>query len=190
MPDRTYPTPDALAHHLRAHGLDLTPWGHGAAKTIADLWRELHTGDATLDPAPLHRRVAVVELWIRRGDRVLIEADQHLQDGRTRPRRRLPAEKMRPGEPPAEAALRCLAEEMAIAPARVTLGRVLPPRLRTTDSPSYPGLPSTYAMHRVEATVAGLPDEDFTTAEAHADANDPVSHHHWRWVPLDAITDD
>lgn len=190
MPDPRFATPADLARHLEAHGLDLTTWGHGAAKTVADLWRELHTGDATLDPAPLHRRVTVVELWIRRGDRVLIEADQHLQDGRTRPRGRLPAEKMRPGERPGEAALRCLAEEMAIAPARVTLGPTAPPRLRTTDSPSYPGLPSTYAMHRVEAEVHGIPDADFTTAEAHADADDPVAHHHWRWVPLEALTDD
>lgn len=184
---RVFATPAELAAALEGAGLDLSGFGRGAAKGVADLWRELCEGDASLSLAPLHRHVAVVELYIRRGARVLIEHTQGLADGRERARARLPAEKMRPDEGPSAAALRCLAEEMAVGAEAVTIGALHPPRRQTLLSPSYPGLPSTYTLHRVEVAAPGLPDGDFTTAEVARHAADPVALHHWRWVPAGSI---
>ena len=33
------------------------------------------------------------------------------------------------------------------------------------DSVSYPGLPARYQMHHLQALVAGLPEEDFSTED-------------------------
>lgn len=50
--------------------------------------------------------------------------------------------------------------------------------VETRESQSYPGLISTYVCHRVEASVEGLPQGDFTTVEAREDG---VLQHVWEW---------
>ncbi|MCA9971540.1 MAG: NUDIX domain-containing protein, partial [Anaerolineales bacterium] len=139
----------ALAAWLAARGIDVDAWGRGGAKTAADLWQEVRRGECVLletavAPGCL-RRVQLVEVIIRRGERVLLELAQELADGRRRERLIPPSEKMQPGEDTAVAAMRGLWEELHLAAADVTLlDAGAAPRRRRLDSPSYPGLPTEY----------------------------------------------
>ncbi|MCB0186519.1 MAG: NUDIX hydrolase [Caldilineaceae bacterium] len=178
-----YPTPDALAVWLHSQGVDTTPWGQGTAKSIHDLWHELQQGESSLRADPPLRCVQVVEVYIIAGTTLLVETAQHFADGRIRTRNRPPSEKLQPGEEPKAAALRCLQEELAVVPARVTISSQ-PISVRTIrdQSESYPNLTSEYTFYTVHVAVADLPTTAFTTPNlAHA-AGDPIVAHRWAWV--------
>lgn len=187
-------TAEQLVTLLVAGGIDPAQWGAGATKTPADLWQELQKGESELHGPPLLRVVrGVVQVLIRRGDTVLIEVEQVFQDGRTRRRDQPPSEKLRPGEDYTAAALRCLAEEIDVAPDAVTLIEASYRRWEMiSDSLSYPGLPTHYTFHVVEAHVAALPPTDFWTDEVTDNPHDPVARHHWSWQPdgAAALNDD
>ncbi|MBN1991507.1 MAG: NUDIX hydrolase [Anaerolineae bacterium] len=173
-----------LKELLLAGGLDLTLWGRDHAKSVADLWQEIAAGEARLQTKPLLRLVSVVQVIIRRKGRVLLEIEQEFDDGRRRLRRQPPADKMKPAETYAEAARRCLAEELGVDRANVTiLESTYQQTKKITDSPSYPGLRTRYVFHQVEARVPGLPDTDFWTDEIASNKQDPVKRHHWAWQP-------
>ncbi|MFQ5399212.1 MAG: NUDIX domain-containing protein [Anaerolineae bacterium] len=174
--------PDELGTWLMGAGIDVSVWGTGGRKRVADLWRELVTGDCVLETEPPRRVVRVAQIIIRRGSNVLVEAEQVLEDGQQRSRHVLPSEKMKPGEPFADAALRCLCEEMGVHAEDVHfLGATYQRRERLADSRSYPGLPACYVIHSIEAQVAGLPDTDFWRDNAAYPEGDPVQRHRWAW---------
>lgn len=181
---------EELEHWLRAHEVDVTSWGTGGSKTVAVLWSELHHGESQLRSAPPRRLVAVVRVIIRRDDRVLLETAQQFDDGRCRFRGQPPSEKMRQGEPPEEAAVRCLAEELGVAAGDVWLA---PGSMRRweheRESLSYPGLVSCYYFYSVEASVPRLPDRPFSTRESAPGPGEPVQRHFWEWAPLSALAE-
>lgn len=180
--------PEALAAWLAANGMDLARWGTGAAKRVRDLWAEIARGESQLQQDPPLRRVAAVVVLVRRGDRVLVETEQVMRDGRTRPRRRPPSEKMKPGEGYRDAAVRCLVEEIGVRPAAVAVREATHQvTCLTRESASYPGLRTRYVFHTVEARVDGLPSEGFSTREATHAAADPVRRHHWAWAPAASL---
>jgi hypothetical protein len=174
-------SPDALRRWLAARGIATSHWNSGPAKGVDDLWREVAAGESVLLDNPPRRSVEVVMIWARdEAGRLLIEDEQEMADGRRRKRERPPSEKLKPGEDYANGARRGLAEELGLAPEAVTL---LPDTYRrreqTLDSPSYPGLPTCYTLHEVDAVIRGLPSGDFSrdnTAPA-----DPVRRHWWTW---------
>lgn len=172
----------ALAAWLAAQAIDVGAWGRDGAKRVADLWHELASGDCVLQAAPAVRQIQLVAVRIQRGDDVLLELAQELADGTRRERLILPSEKMRPGEDVLAAARRGLLEELHLAPADVEL---LPDsyrlRRRQMDSPSYPGLPTVYLIHRLDAIVPGLPDADFWRDNLAFGAGDPVRRQQWGW---------
>ena len=43
--------------------------------------------------------------------------------------------------------------------------RMYPPTMESNDSPSYPGLKSTYYLHRFDVRVSGIPQEAFRTVK-------------------------
>ena len=145
---------------LRASGVDTARFGVGDAKSLDDLAEEVARGEATvtLDPrtgAPL-RSVRVLQLLLRdAAGRVLVEARQEWSDGRVRERGTPLSEKMLGGESWRDAAPRAVAEELgsALAPGYELVVDEATLRVRNVarDSVSYPGLPSLYAMHAVEA---------------------------------------
>ena len=52
------------------------------------------------------------------------------------------------------------------------------------DSASYPSLPTYYKIHQVDAVVADLPDEEFSSIEysdESTDASDSILVHIWEW---------
>lgn len=183
----TFATPEGLATWLQAHGIDLTAWDQGGAKSVEDLWRETQQAESALyAEAPL-RRVSVVELLIVQAGRQLIEAEQLLTTGQVRRRNQPPSEKMLPGEDPFATARRCLAEELAITEA--THIHFPPQQVRErqlhVESASYPGLVTQFTFYGVTVQVQMLPDTPFTTTNAAHLHGDPVVAHHWRWQVIE-----
>lgn len=179
MAQREFQSIDELAQWLMGAGIDTARWGHGESKRLDDLWLEYVTGEASFRDAPPARLLDVAEIIIRRGDTVLIEVEQEFADGRRRARLVPPSEKMKSGEGPRGAALRCLREELGLASEDVVLGETWITTEDAAVSPSYPGLPTRYIFRTFEATTAGLPDEDFYR-ENNA-PGDPIHRQLWGW---------
>ena len=92
-----------------------------------------------------------------------------MADGRSRPRNRPLAEKMRPGESVEDACRRGIFEELGPemgAQDRVELKAESYEIVeQERDSFSYPGLLTRYVLHSMVAFVRGLPNTDFSTLE-------------------------
>ena len=141
--------------------------------------------------------------------KVLVESHQELSDGSVRERFRPLSEKMKPEETPDEAAFRAIKEELgSIFKSENDVGeriKILPGtysrRVEERNSLSYPGLPARYALHSVDATVRGLPEEDFCTeekeygGESKEDSEETravgkavtVKRHYWKWVSPSSV---
>jgi ADP-ribose pyrophosphatase YjhB (NUDIX family) len=157
----------------------------GGAKTVENLWAELVEGESQLLDDPLQRQVRIVNVMIRDRQRLLVEGKQEFGANQFRYRGQPPAEKLKPGESPVEAAIRCLQEEMEVTPNRVqVLAWTKEPEQILLDSPSYPGLTTSYMRYEVEARVEGLPRRPFITTETARDDGDPVKNHQWLWADL------
>lgn len=179
----------ALRTWLINSGIDPTVWGRGRTKTLANLWRELQEGEIILRERPPLRIVHVVQVIISQGDLILVEAEQAFGDGQRRYRNLPPSEKIKVGETYVEAAYRCLSEELDIAPANITIYRETHEELQThASSSSYPGLPSQYHFHTVEAAVSGLPGGDFWRENKAFGEGDPVEKHRWAWRKRSRVT--
>ena len=177
-----FATGDDLETWLRARDVNPSLWGRGAAKTVADLWAEIRKGESVMREEPPLRSVQAVTVVVRRGDSILIEARQAFAGGRSRERNRPPSEKMHPGESYTDAALRCLSEELGVDEREVQLHRHTYRQHVWDDDPaSYPGLWTRYMFHIVNASVQGLPLEDFCTTEQATGPGEPIGLHYWEW---------
>ncbi len=173
---------DQLCRWLANQGINTSAWGVGNTKTANDFWHELVQGDSSLQLSPPLRRVHVAQILIRKNGRILIESVQEFGNGRRRFRNQVPSEKMKPNESFLTAAARCLYEELGISAGQITFNEATYSELEVdTDSISYPGLPTQYIFHRMEATVIGLPDEDFWHENASYSHGDPIKRHFWVW---------
>ncbi|MPY58957.1 NUDIX domain-containing protein [Streptomyces spongiae] len=171
-----------LQEWLRSKGIPYDSWGIGAVKSVRNLWDEITSGEATLSDDPPLRRVSVVSVRVVADGRQLTEVGQLMANGAVRKRNSPPTEKMKPGETPITAALRCLAEELGVRDTDVTIDpQSLSVTVEQDASPSYPGLTSEYRLHTVDAQVVGLPGTSFTTDEASDDADAVISTHYWEW---------
>lgn len=184
---RDFENASELEEWLRSRQVDVDAWGTGGSKTVATLWEELQRGESQLQEVPLRRLVRVVRVIIRRGDRVLVEVAQELDDGRRRYRRQAPSEKLRPAEEPEGAAVRCLAEELGVTRDVHLVPDSTRRWERERESVSYPGLRTCYCFFSVEAGVRGLPDHPFSTWEKAPGPGEPVHRHFWEWVPAQDI---
>ena len=176
-----------------------------------NLWLELSDGETSLaDSTPPVRTVNVVTVRVIGEDgKVLVESHQELSDGSVRERFRPLSEKMKPEETPDEAVFRAIKEELgSIFNGENDVGeriKILPGtysrRVEERNSLSYPGLPARYALHSVDATVRGLPEEDFCTEEKEYDGESTVDseetravgkavtvkRHYWKWVSPSSV---
>ncbi|KAG2240223.1 hypothetical protein Bca4012_014762 [Brassica carinata] len=182
-------------------------WGvRPGTKNVHNLWLELSDGETSItDSTPPVRAVNVVTVRVIGKDgRILVEGRQELSDGSVRERSRPLSEKMKPNETPDEAVFRAVREELGSIfngeDDVVQRIKILPGsysrRVEEKNSMSYPGLPARYALHSVDATVQGLPEEDFYTEEKEyggesvEDSEETraagkavtVKRHHWKWV--------
>jgi len=171
-----------LTQLLSAKNIDTSKWGTGTTKTTNDLWNEIRNGESIIQDEPLLRIVDVINVIIRNGESVLIETSQELDDGRTRSRNIVPAEKKKTGESYIEAARRCLREELQVKDRNIEiLESTYRQEQKIKESISYPGLSTLFRYHIVEAKVNGLPNTDFWTFESADNELDPISRHHWIW---------
>lgn len=173
-----------LRASLLSHGIELSAWGMGDAKTVESLWEELQTGETQLQANPFCRVLCgVVQVIIRHPDgRVLIEEEQVFHDGRRRQRNIPPSEKMLRGESYTDAAKRCIVEELLLNPRTVdvlTFSHRMRQELR--NSWSYPGLTSLYTIHQVQVRVPDIPLQDFCTTELDRRNDSVVRDHLWVW---------
>ena len=183
-PPLIFKSQDALATWLAAGGVALDAWGVGGAKSVADLWTEIACGETTLRDDPPRRAVAVVQVFFRRGGQTLTEIEQELNDGRRRARGWPPSEKLKGGEDVLGAARRCLVEELGLVVPDGMLCEDAPPTEHTSDSPSYPGLPTTYRVHTVALDAGDLPGPPLPEADFWRDnaaPTDPIRRHLWGW---------
>jgi ADP-ribose pyrophosphatase YjhB (NUDIX family) len=183
----------ALETWLGKYGINYEMWGHNSNKSLDNLWQELEAGEVQLKDNPPLRVVDVVQIIIRRNDTILVEAEQEFFNGQRRHRNQPPSEKVKPGETIQETAYRCLQEELGLTPERIVLQlESLKHHQTNTNSISYPGLPSQYNFHLLEAAVSGLPAESFWRENLTEGTVDPVKRHRWIWQPaasFNLITD-
>ena len=178
----------ALEAWLGKYGIKYEAWGANSSKSLRNLWQELEAGEVQLKDNPPLRVVDVVQLIILRDDHILVEAAQEFITGQRRFRNQPPSEKIKPGENIQQAAYRCLLEELDVPSQRITLHLETHRQRQTkTNSISYPGLPSLYNFHMVEACIADLPQEDFWRENRAGGVLDPIKRHLWAWRPLESI---
>jgi len=175
-----------LSIWLEERGVCVEDYGVGGSKSVKSLLHEITEGESSLVTTtkgkPL-RHVAIISVNIKNSKgQSLYEAKQKLPNGGVRERNILLSEKVFPGEGWVEATERGIREE---------LGSILPPNpsiniLKDTyhmskeqsTSQSYPGLSTLYVCHKVQASVAGLPDSNFVTEEQRPDG---VLRSYWEW---------
>ena len=175
-------TAEELRLLLQENNVPIAEWGQGGAKFVGNLWEEIQNGESILLSNPLRRQVATVSLIIRRGDRILIETEQRLGDGRIRKRHIPPSEKLQQNEDFLIAAYRGLQEELNISPDRAKF-KLDTHQVRTSrqSSISYPGLLAEYHIHSIEVEIPSLPQESFSTDEPQA-MNQNAKSHIWDWL--------
>lgn len=175
-----FQSPQHLGDWLRNNDIDTSLWGRGSAKSVADLWQELVSGDCEIALHPLLRKVQVATLYILQNDHQLIESVQTFADGRKRFRNRPPSEKMKKGETAETAVYRCLQEEIGCTPENIRSDpHLLKTEIILRESPSYPSLASEFTIHTFEVWVVDLPSGSFTTENQAED--DPVRTIGWCW---------
>ncbi|WP_406335650.1 hypothetical protein [Streptomyces sp. NBC_00203] len=171
-----------LQEWLARQGIPHESWGAGGSKSVRHLWNEISSGESTLSENPPLRQVAVVSLNIQVGGKQLTEARQLMADGAVRERNSPPTEKMKPGETVTAAALRCVVEELRVDESAVAIApEPASVAVEELESPSYPGLPSSYRLYTIAAQVRGLPLTSFTTEEAPSGSDATVTTHYWEW---------
>lgn len=192
----------------------VSQWGIApGTKHVSNLWCELVEGEISLeDSTPPKRSTHVTSVKIKNDEgHVLVEAYQEMADGRRRPRNRPLSEKMRPGEQVEEACLRGIFEELGGqlgARDRVMLHPESYIREEEErESCSYPGLPTRYIIHSMDAHIQQLPTAEFYTEEDESGHGGSaagvaalngsssqkkavgVKKHFWRWVPENRLAE-
>ncbi len=144
---------------LSRYNIPIDQWGHGEAKTVEHLLREVQDGETLLvrDGERIVRQVsvAVIDVMYQEGNNKyqLIEDHQEFKDGRTR-RRDIGgsiAEKLSPGELPLNTATRALKDELGIESQTKISTKGSEESFK--QSPSYPGLNTKYVRHFFEAQL-------------------------------------
>ena len=106
---------DVLSVALTNFGVDISDWGTGNTRSVADFLKELQKQESHLRlySEGLTRVVRVVKLLIfRPGNGYLVEAYQILPDGRRRDRQQIPSGKMAAHETVHRAVVREMDEEL------------------------------------------------------------------------------
>lgn len=155
-------------------------WGLNNAKSVQSLWQEIQLGESVINHAG-KRLVRIVVAEIRRqigGDKILMELEQTLADGRKRVRPQRPmAEKIIGEESPKVALVRGLAEELSLKESDYSIVTPQPLVSKTNRmSGSYPGVMSQYERHIFQVLAPNLPLENFTVVEP-----DGVRSATWGW---------
>jgi len=145
--------------------VDLSLWGDGTAKSVADFSDELIKGESTLHKQDNGRVVRLVDIVVLKIIKVEVDKDYVLREveetvgDKTQTLDRLPAMKRRADEHPFIAAKRLVSRNLHIDEVEVNLD---PDDVRIVEteqkSMSYPGLVSVYRKRFISATMRALPE--------------------------------
>lgn len=141
---------------LKLFGVNFSLWGKGDARTFADYYKELVSGESILgiDSHGLYRKLRIVKMLIEDPEKgVLLEDYQILTDGRRRDRQQSPGGKIGAHETLEEALAREMDEELHLGKNDFTAEFVETHGDRR-DSKSYPGLDTFYEVFTVRVTLA------------------------------------
>lgn len=193
----------SLSKFLESHGINVSAFGKGNAKTLATLLKEVEEGESSLqvENGKVVRSVQPIFIHLRHGSKLLVLKSQVFEDGRKRTSlQRVIAEKKGPGDGGTyDAAIRGMENALSIPADRLQEEGALQYRedlygfeLENFESPSFPGLQTQYETHYVQFNILeqglslftnrGLPDgTDFETEE--------VTHlgtkvHSWTWMEV------
>ena len=136
---------DKLNELLQKHGIDISLYGHGAAKSVTKLLKEITKGDCQMvvtNKDQLVRQVSLLQIaFVYKGKKVLVEVLQGFGDGRIRQRNMLISEKIITGEDLKRAVRRAMKEELDL---NITADQAEGLRFSKSQheqtSPSYPQL--------------------------------------------------
>jgi len=192
------PSVEALTAWLEIRDIDTALWGTGEAKTVQEFFHELWAGESEPLATATQRVISVVKVRIldisEEGTWQLYETKQTLcRDGRTRPRNRPLAEKLRPKEKVEDCCVRGVREELGSLVGNNSVVTIREGSLTNWDetrmSRSFPGLETLYKLYQVDVEVAGLTlkqtGENFDTEEAPQLSTGKV--HRWQWVPCGGV---
>lgn len=175
-----------LSTWLEQKGIDVSSYGEGPYKSVGSLLAEVQEGESVLvetSEGSALRRVSIISVNIKNKEgRSLYEAKQRLPNGGLRERNILLAEKLLPNETWEQATARGIKEELgSILPENPVIRLMRETYVKSQEismSHSYPGLPTEYICHSVEAKVEGLPDSGFWTEEVRPDG---ILRTSWEW---------
>ena len=153
-----------LARWLGEHGIDVSKFGQGEAKTVRCLFDEVCGGKCTLSlcDGAVVRSVANTQIKLRHGYNIVVEKMQRLEDGRKRNRKDghrslLIVAKNHRAEAWRDAAHRGLSDELDLRAEQVDLcdEGSIEKKHRVVDSPSFPGVRTNYTQTHCDARLLG-----------------------------------
>eukprot|EP00929_Paragymnodinium_shiwhaense_P115467 TRINITY_DN8437_c0_g1_i1.p1 TRINITY_DN8437_c0_g1~~TRINITY_DN8437_c0_g1_i1.p1 ORF type:complete len:805 (+),score=154.98 TRINITY_DN8437_c0_g1_i1:118-2532(+) len=167
---------EAVVKNLKEHGIDISLWGTGSAKSVSQFAEEVYSGSAQLmlDASSHKRLVRVVDIVLVRlsaGDKFLVETSEVLEDGRGRTDlNRIPACKKQPHENCWRAMARLLAEQLGLDASAVTIAAAREQFEEEEVSKNFPGVVTVYRKEIVDVSVIMHSD---TRAKLGLDAGAP-----------------
>eukprot|EP01023_Acetabularia_acetabulum_P023116 TRINITY_DN2269_c0_g1_i1.p1 TRINITY_DN2269_c0_g1~~TRINITY_DN2269_c0_g1_i1.p1 ORF type:complete len:227 (-),score=5.77 TRINITY_DN2269_c0_g1_i1:309-989(-) len=176
---------------LNQNGIDTSAWGHGATKTVEELFEEVQLGESSLQLCELGTalrcvRIAVVEIKNQNGQ-ILTEYKQVLPNGHERFRGLKLSEKLLQDEHWEQGVRRGVLEELgpAISDSQNILQNLtlIPEsyqqQYEERVSNSYLGLKSRYECNQITAYLSCIPQSgQFVTQEQRPNG---ILTTHWRW---------
>merc|ERR1719277_570125 len=154
---------EELIQYLTENNVDLSKWGEGTARSVAEFSEELVKGESALlnQSGRIVRVVDIVVLkLVRKQDGIeqLLREVEEKVSSKASPLDRLPATKRRADEHPFAAARRMISKHLHMDNNTVTLD---PDDVKVSqeeqESTSYPGLLSVYRKRYMTAVVHELP---------------------------------
>lgn len=164
--------------------VDINLWKRPNCNTVEDLYKEIERNETTLNTSPLSRSIAIVKIFICQDGKILVEEEIASSSNKHQLRSTAPAEKMFSNEKPLDAFYRGLKEELNIMPEQVENYCIKDPYTEFMNSPSYPGLLSSYKIYECECQLKIRLESRFTTIEI--EKNEEIIHT-WKFVAKDEI---
>lgn len=157
-------TPDAVADFLHKKGIDVSAFGVGRAKTLADIAKELREGESVFMEDGKGNFYRIVDIVVLRvigpAGRILVETWHERPNGMKVETKRLPGTKKRPTESKNATAGRLMSEFVGCAPEHLDfIAGTNEFVLEFAESPVYPGVQTLYRKYISEARFSTKDDD-------------------------------
>jgi serine/threonine protein kinase len=142
-----------LTEEFTKHKIDISKFGVGSARTMAQFVQETNTGETRLysNGKEIRRQLELLIVKIRNPVGAYLVETGHSFGGQSRQKNAFPATKIRPFEDKVWAVRRLLGEvDIPYSSSTIIFG---PRRVEMSESPSYPGVTTVYAKQVVEVRL-------------------------------------